>query len=266
MKQTLLLSLLLSLPAATAMADTPQTCSIAASGHSDTKIRFSWQHGDCEPKSHCNEGDSDMSWGRWTGVTPADLQREGASIDARLKAEAGEMRCVGTVHDSEMHGAYSFTPGMEFTHRMEALGLSYPNQAAEQTPQKLNDRLQGYVMLDITVEWVKAMKDAGVQGMNAENIMGLRALGVDPAYVHGMAAAGYPELDAGKLTGMKAVGVSPEKVQQISAMGYSPTQEELIQMSVFKIDAPFVERMKARGFQNLTIAQLVKIKVFKLDE
>jgi hypothetical protein len=49
-------------------------------------------------------------------------------------------------------------------------------------------------------------------------------------------------------------------------MGYSPTEEELIQMSVFKIDAPLVERMKACGFQNLTIAQLVKIKVFKLDE
>jgi hypothetical protein len=37
-------------------------------------------------------------------------------------------------------------------------------------------------------------------------------------------------------------------------------------MSVFKIDAPFVEKMKAHGFKNLTIAQLVKIKVFKLDE
>jgi len=49
-------------------------------------------------------------------------------------------------------------------------------------------------------------------------------------------------------------------------MGFSPTEDELIEMSVFKIDAPFVEKVKARGFQNLTIAQLVKIKVFKLDE
>jgi hypothetical protein len=96
--------------------------------------------------------------------------------------------------------------------------------------------------------------------------MGLKALGVDPAYVHGMAAAGYPELKADKLTGMKAVGVSPEKVQAVRAMGYSPSEEELIQLSVFKIDAPFVERMKARGFKNLTIGQLVQIKVFKLDE
>ena len=261
MKRAFLFSFLLSLGAATAMADTPQTCSIATGRH-DGKMEFSWQRGDCDPKSHCHEGDSDMSWSRWTGVTPADLQREGATIDARMKGEAGEMRCVGTVHDSEMRGTYSFTPDMEFLHRMEALGFSFPTQTAQQT----NDRLQGYTMLDVTTEWVKAMKDAGVQGMTAENIMGLRALGVDPAYVHAMAAEGYPELDAGKLTGMKAVGVTPEKVQQIRAMGYSPTQDELIQMSVFKIDAAFVERMKARGLKNPTIAQLVKIKVFKLDE
>ena len=252
---------MLSLGAAAAMADTPQTCSIA-SGHSDGKMRFNWQRGDCEPMNHCNEGDSDMPWSRWTGVTPADLQREGATVDARLRGEAGEMRCVGAVHNSELRGTYSFTPNPEFIHRMEALGFSLSNQTAKQT----NERLQGYTMLDVTTAWVKQMKDAGVQGMTAENIMGLRALGVDSAYVHAMAAAGYPELDAGKLTGMKAVGVTPEKVQQIRAMGYSPTQEELIQMSVFKIDAAFIERMKARGFQNPTIAQLVKIKVFKLDE
>jgi hypothetical protein len=121
-------------------------------------------------------------------------------------------------------------------------------------------------MLDVTTEWVRQMRDAGVTEMTAQNLMGLKALKVDPTYVKAMAAAGYPEMRAQKLTSMKAVGVSPEKVQAVKAMGFSPTQEELIQMSVFKIDAPFVQRMKARGFQNLTIAQLIKIKVFKLDE
>jgi hypothetical protein len=163
---------------------------------------------------------------------------------------------VGTVHEAALRGTYSFTPDAEFAKRMEAMGF------ADQTPE----RLQGYAMLDVTTGWVREMKDAGVTEMTAEKLMGLKALKVDPAYVKAMAAAGYPELRANKLTGMKAVGVSPEKVQAIRAMGYSPTQEELIQMSVFKIDAPFVERMKARGFQNLTIAQLVKIKVFKLDD
>ena len=147
-------------------------------------------------------------------------------------------------------------PTPAFVKQMEAMGFD------DQTP----DRLQGYAMLDVTTEWVKEMKAAGVTEMNSKNLMGLKALKVDPAYVKAMAAAGYPEMRAQKLTSMKAVGVSPEKVQAVKAMGFSPTQEELIQMSVFKIDAPFVERMKARGFQNLTIAQLIKIKVFKLDE
>jgi hypothetical protein len=242
--------------AATAMyAETSGGCSIAP-GRSDGKLSFQWDRGDCEGGGRCHDGGSDMLWNKWTGIEPQDLMREGATIDARMKAEAGEMRCVGIVHVGVLRGKYSFTPDTQFAKRMEVMGFD------EQTP----DHLQGYAMLDVTTEWVKEMKDAGVVDMTTNNLMGLRALGVDPAYVHAMAAAGYPEMHADKLTSMKAVGVSPEKVQAVKAMGYKPTQDELIQMSVFKIDAPFVERMKARGFKNPTIAQLVQIKVFKLDE
>jgi len=255
MRRILVLGLMLGLGATAAVADTAGTCSIRA-GRSDGKMSFGWERGDCVAGQHCHEGDSDMAWNKWSGVTPQDLEHEGAAVDARMKAESGEMRCVGTVHDAALRGTYSFTPDAAFAKQMEAMGFD------DQTPE----RLQGYAMLDITTEWVKEMKDAGVTEMTAQNLMGLRALKVDAAYVKAMAASGYPELRAHQLTSMKAVGVSPEKVQAVRAMGYTPTQQELIQMSVFKIDAPFVERMKARGFKNLTIAQLVKIKVFKLDE
>jgi hypothetical protein len=254
MRRIFVLGLMLGLGTA-AVADTAGTCSIRA-GRTEEKMTFSSERGDCAAGHGCHEGNSDMLWSRWSGVTPQDLQREGAAVDARMKAESGEMRCVGTVHDAALRGTYSFSPDAGFARRMEAMGFD------EQTPE----RLEGYAMLDVTTEWVREMKDAGVTEMTAQKLMGLRALKVDPSYVNAMAAAGYPELRANKLTSMKAVGVSPEKVQAVRAMGYSPTQEELIQMSVFKIDAPFVERMKARGFKNLTIAQLVKIKVFKLDE
>jgi hypothetical protein len=240
----------------TVYADTSGSCSIAA-GRSDAKMSFSWGSGDCTEGAHCHEGSSDnIAWSKWSGIAPEDLQREGAAIDARMTAEAGEMRCVGKVHEGALRGTYSFTPDSQFAKRMETLGFD------GQTP----DRLQGYAMLDVTTEWVKELKEAHVKDLTAERLMGLRALKVDAAYVHAMAAAGYPELAAEKLTSMKAVGVTPEKVQAVRAMGYAPTQQELIEMSVFKIDAPFVERMRARGFKNPTIAQLVQIKVFKLDE
>jgi hypothetical protein len=250
-----LLGMLLLAAAVATHAETSGSCSITA-GRTDEKLSINWDQGDCVEGGHCHEGSSDMLWSRWTGIEPHDLQREGAAIDARRLAEPGEMRCVGKVHDGALRGVYSFIPDAQFAKRMEAMGFD------GQTP----DRLQGYAMLDITIAWVKELKDAHVADMTAQNLAGLKALNVDGAYVRGMVATGYPELRAEKLISMKAVGVSPEKVRAVRAMGYSPTEEELIQMSVFKIDAPFVERMKERGFKDLTIAQLVKIKVFKLDE
>jgi hypothetical protein len=250
-----LIGLLVLSATVAARAETSGSCSIAA-GRSDEKLSISWDRGDCVAERHCHEGSSDMLWSRWSGIEPKDLEREGAAVDARQQAEAGEMRCVGKVHEGALRGTYSFTPDAQFAKRMEAMGFD------DQTP----DRLQEYAMLDVTTAWVKELKDAHVSEMTARNLMGLRALKVDGPYVRGMIDAGYPELRAEKLTSMKAVGVSPEKVQAVRALGFAPTEEELIQMSVFKIDAPFVERMKQRGFKNLTIAQLVKIKVFKLDE
>ena len=245
----------LAMQAVTAHAATTGTCTIYA-GRSADKIYFAMDSSESTSDRHHHENSSDMLLNRWTGVTLADLGREGAELDARMHGDAGEIRCIGKVHDSELHGTYTFTPDEQFAQRMQSMGFT--NLDA--------DRLQGYVMLDITIAWVKGMQDLHVAGMNSENLMGLRALKVDPAYVRDMTAAGYPELHADKLTAMRAVGVSPEKVQAVRAMGLKPSQDELIQMSVFKIDAPFVQRMKARGLKDLTIAQLVQIKVFKLDE
>ena len=78
--------------------------------------------------------------------------------------------------------------------------------------------------------------------------------------------AGYPELRAGKLTEMRSVGVTPEKVQEAKSLGFAPTEQELIQMSIFHIDRPFVEKMRARGLNDLTLEKLIKIKIFKVDE
>jgi hypothetical protein len=255
MRRILISLLAIGVSIGPAVAESITDCSIRA-GKVDQELAFNLNNGNCSADHQCDENNSNMAWSKWTGIVPSDLSRNGAAIDARMKADSGEMRCNGTVQGAALRGTFSFTPNPDFAKQMQAMGFD------KQTPKQLRD----YAFLDVTTAWVKDMQSAGVQGMTAENIMGLRALGVDQGFVKGMAAAGYPELRSDKLTSMKAVGVSPEKVQAIRAMGFQPTEDELIEMSVFKIDAPFVDRMKARGFKNLTIAQLVKIKVFKLDE
>jgi hypothetical protein len=109
------------------------------------------------------------------------------------------------------------------------------------------------------------MQALGVTEMTTNKLNGLRALHVDADYIHSLAAAGYPELRANKLTEMKAIGVTPAKIAEAKSLGFQPTEQEIIQMCIFKIDRPFVERMRARGLKDLTLASLIKIKTFKLD-
>lgn len=199
---------------------------------------------------------SQIEWSRWSGVTPEALEREGAELTADLHGEAGDLHCSGTVHQGILAGRYDFTPDFAYLHKMESMGFG------EITPSKL----EGFLLLDITAEWAQQIKDAGVTDLNAGKLMGLRALGVDLAYIRGLAQAGYPELRSGKLTEMKAVGVTPEKIKEAQALGFHPSESDLIQMCIFKIDRPFVERMRARGLNDLSLAKLIQIKIFKLDE
>ena len=86
MRRILVLGLMVGLGAAAAVAETTGSCSIRA-GRTEGKMSFSWERGECEVGHHCHEGDSDMLWSKWSGVTPSDLEHEGAAVDARMKAE-----------------------------------------------------------------------------------------------------------------------------------------------------------------------------------
>jgi hypothetical protein len=215
-------------------------------------------------RADCDEGsdgcsdtnNSTMEWSRWTGVSAETLQREGATLTARMSADPGELTCNGNVHDDVLSGRYQFTPSEAFVKQMASMGFDGI------TPRKQ----LGFLMLDVTIAWVKEMKGLGVTELSTGKLMGLSALHVTPEYVRAMSAAGYPELRAGKLTEMKAVGVTPEKVQEAKSLGFTPTEHDLVQMSIFHIDRPFVERMRARGLSDLTMEKLIKIKIFKLDE
>jgi hypothetical protein len=215
----------------------------------------------CDSADDRSDGCSDASsssleWSRWTGVSAEMLQHEGATLAARVSAEPGELTCDGHVHDGVLSGRYQFTPSEDFVKQMESMNFD------NISPKKQ----LGFLLLGTTTAWVRDMKGLGLTELSSNKLMGLSALHVTPDYVRAMSAAGYPELRAGKLTEMKAVGVTPEKVREAQSLGFTPTEQELVQMSIFHIDRPFVERMRARGLHDLTLEKLIKIRIFKVDE
>ncbi|HVW76138.1 MAG TPA: hypothetical protein VHB45_00895 [Alloacidobacterium sp.] len=255
-----LCALLLSGCAYARADDTLQTlhgkCSIAPATEPD-HVQFKLESDTCEENQHhCNMDDSEMSLGDFSGFSLTDLKRDGAHIDAVVAAEAGKLTCAGTVHDLALRGDYTFVPDPAFVARMRQMGFSNLD----------SNKLQAYTLFHIETSWVQSLQSAGVKGLDSDKLLAMRIFKIDAAFVKNMDALGYPDLSAGKLIAFKIHGVNAEEVKQLRAMGYQPTADELIQMRIFKVTPDFIHRMQDRGMNNLTIAKLVQIRIFKLAE
>jgi hypothetical protein len=232
------------------------SCSIAPSTEGD-RVQFKMERGDCDGGKHgCSTNDNDMKLSNFTGFTLADLKNDGAHVDAVITAEAGKLTCSGTVHDLTLSGDFTFIPDPSFVSRMRQMGfIGYDSE-----------KLEAYTLFHVETSWIQSLQAAGVTGIDADNIIAMRIFKVDAPFVKNMADLGFPNLPAEKLIAFKIHGVNPDEVKQYRAMGYQPTADELIQMRIFKVTPEFIHHMQSRGLNNLTIAKLVQIRIFKLAD
>lgn len=231
-------------------------CTISASENAGgLRLRIELEQPDCGDHGHCGDF-SGEGLERFTGITIADLGREGAPLTARLAAEAGTLTCAGTVHAGKLVGDAEFKPDAAFAARMAQMGFSEIDSR----------KLMTYALVDVESHWVQSLQELGIHGLTADNLIALRIFKADAAYVHSITALGYELPSADQLIAMRVQGVNAEEIRQIRALGYQPNFDDLIQIRIFHVTPEFIRRMEARGLKNLTIAKLVQIKIFKLDE
>ena len=231
-------------------------CAISA-GEQPGKLRLHVGRGDCESdQRQCGFNFSEESFSRFSGITETDLGHEGAHITARLTAEAGIFTCSGIVHDGSLMGESVFTPGADFAARMGAMGFSGLD----------SEKLQGYAFFDVQSSWARSLQQSGIRGLTTDNLLAMRIFKIDAAYIQSITGLGYDLPSADQLIALKVQGVDAGEVREIRALGYQPTIDELIQIRIFHVTPDFIQRMKARGFKDLTIAKLVQIRIFKLAD
>jgi len=208
----------------------------------------------------CHTTEMQQPLDSFSGFIQSDLGRDGAHVDAVLTAEAGTLTCSGTIHNFKLSGNLNFTPNAAFAAHMLKLGIQGIT----------SQNLETYTLFRVQAANIEALQKAGVTDIDAKNLASLSIFHVDTAFVESIRALGYPTPPAKKLVELKIHKVNPEEVRQIRAMGYTPTLDELIKMRIFKVTPDFIRSMQSRGFgsspQDLTIARLVKIRIFKLAE
>ena len=231
-------------------------CEISPSKEAGKFSLHVFDNQECPTGGHCGSNFSQEPLSHLTGITLADLDRDGAHLTATLAGEAGTFTCTGSVHERELYGDALFTPDSTFVDRMAKLGFSGYD----------SEKLEACTLLDVTSDFARSLQQAGIKGVTTDNLIALRIFNIDPAYAQSFVALGYEQPDADKLIALKVQGVNPDEVRQIRALGFQPTLDELIQIRIFRITPDFIHRMQDRGFKNLTISKLVQIRIFKLAD
>jgi hypothetical protein len=191
-----------------------------------------------------------------SGLTPGDLQHDGARATAVLQAPAGRVECSGTVREYKLSGEFTFTPDAAFADQLDRMGFHDLD----------SKKLEAYTLFRIDSSWIRSLQNTGVSGLDSGNLIALHIFDVNAAYIESFTSLGYGTPDAGKLVAMKVQGVDPAQVREIRALGYQPTLDELIQMRIFRVTPDFIRRMQAKGFSDLSIHKLVQIRIFNLAE
>jgi beta-lactamase regulating signal transducer with metallopeptidase domain len=172
------------------------------------------------------------------GVTPEYI----ASLKGTALAPA-------SLHDVVAVKSMGITP--EYARSLESLGLGTPT---------MHD-VVSMKSVGVTPEYIAAMKASGFAPADLHEAVSLKAVGVTPEYAREMAAAGFSSTNARDLISMKAQGMTPDYAKWLKATFPEADSHTVRQAAVFHVDADFVSKAKANGFNSTSLDKLNKLKI-----
>ena len=150
--------------------------------------------------------------------------------------------------------------------------VSGPTQVAANSPAYIDelasagytdltvDQLVELRSLGVTAEYIRGLQTAGFEHPTVRELVQLRSLGVQPDFVRAMRQH-FGSVDVEQLCRLKALGVTPEYADQMLRAYPNLSVDDVARLRALGIDEAFVERANAHGFRNLSVEQLIRLKI-----
>ncbi|HEY4356226.1 MAG TPA: M56 family metallopeptidase [Acidobacteriaceae bacterium] len=113
----------------------------------------------------------------------------------------------------------------------------------------------------VTPEYVSQLKASGINATDLHELASLKAVGVTPDFVKGMSAAGFGSMSSHDLVSLRAQGMTPEYARWLKQTFPDVDRHQMQQAAVFHVDAAFMAKAKAHGFNDASLDKLVKLKM-----
>jgi hypothetical protein len=230
----------------------------------------------------------DNSWS--TGFLPSELigldtagfRAQGTRpLRFAIVREAGRVDCAGNGGQSYAAGNCRFTPDPNFTQLLVSRGIGRPTReqafglmavnarreivdavASAHYPTPTIDDLMGLAALGVNGRYISELAQAGYRPKAIHTLIEFKALGISPEWIGGFSRAGYANMPPDDLVQLKALNVTPDFITGFDRIGYRHLPvDTLVQLKALGITPEFV-RSKAQAQRQLTVDELVQLKLF----
>jgi hypothetical protein len=175
------------------------------------------------------------------GVWTAELNADGTTLQMTVFRGNRESRTAG------IHGGWNNTMGFELSvASLTGLNTVDINSAAANVQFSMS-RPAGTI----------SFEGRFANGNGAGNFK----FAPSEPFVRDMASLGYTAFKDDDLLMFATTEFSPQTVRDLRALGYQPTQKEIEEVAIFRIDASAVKEFARLGYPNLTLRELVNFRV-----
>jgi beta-lactamase regulating signal transducer with metallopeptidase domain len=139
----------------------------------------------------------------------------------------------------------------QYAQSMSAIGFGKPTA----------EELVSLKIFGVTPESAKELKASGLEPTCFHDLVSYSIFKVTPEFVAGMKAAGFSPIPPKKLVALRVQGVTPEYARTTKQQFPDVTLDQLVQLRIFQIDEAFIASAKSHGFDHLSIDKLVKLRI-----
>jgi hypothetical protein len=202
---------------------------------------------------HNSQSQSDWPAGEFLGL---DLSVAGKrDVTFNISRDAGRFDCEGYLKDGEGAGIFHFTPDAQYPKDMKALGFD-----------GVDDEMQfAMAVHDVSLDFARTMKNEKLSGLTTEMLMAFRIHGVTPQFIREIRAAGLKAEDSDRLVAFRIHGVTPQMVNEVRKSGLTVSEDELIAFRIHGVTPEYINDLKSKGLKNLTVDQLVNLRIHGID-
>jgi hypothetical protein len=197
-------------------------------------------------------------------------------------ADAGRLLCEGRFLMGSGSGSYTFVADPAFVSALRNMGydtpddeqlfsmliMDIPRESAREIRDaglraSIGDLIQ-LRMHGVTLDYIRAARQAGYQNFTAEDYSQLRVHGVETEFLRDLKAAGY-DLRAGDIEDLRIHGVDSRYMRDLKDYGLKPEASDLAQLRMHGVTPEYLKGLKDAGYESLRAEEIDQLRMHGVE-